>query len=61
MKRIFLIVTALMIAAGAARASEEALFFRFRGIGVDEELIDAVSHLLRGSLEGEGSALICSV
>ncbi len=44
----------MIIAAGAARASEEALYFRFRGIGVDEELIDAVSHLLRGSLDGEG-------
>jgi hypothetical protein len=54
MKRIFLISFALIVAAGAADASEQALFFRFRGIGVDEELIDAVSHLLKGSLEKEG-------
>ncbi len=54
MSRILLISLALIIAAGAADASEQALFFRFRGIGVDEELIDAVSHLLKGSLEGDG-------
>ena len=54
MKRIIIIAVVLLVAAGAADASERALYFRFRGIGVDEELIDAVSHLLKGSLEGEG-------
>jgi opacity protein-like surface antigen len=54
MKKILLLSLALIVAANAATASEQALFFRFRGIGVDEELIDAVSHLLRGSLENEG-------
>jgi hypothetical protein len=55
MRRILLLSFALIIASSAARASEQALFFRFRGIGVDEELVDAVTHLLRGALEGEGA------
>lgn len=54
MKRILLLSIALIVASGAATASERALFFRFKGIGVDEELVDAVSHLLQGALEGEG-------
>lgn len=54
MRRLLLIYLVLIVTSGAVMASERALFFRFRGIGVDEELVDAVSHLLRGALEGEG-------
>jgi hypothetical protein len=54
MKKILLISIALIIISGAAAASERALLFRFRGIGVEEELVDAVSHLLSDALESEG-------
>jgi len=54
MKKVLVITFVLIVAAGTAAASERALLFRFRGIGVDEELVDAVSHLLGGSLESEG-------
>ncbi len=58
MKKILPLLMALIIASGAtaygAAASERALVFRFRGIGVGEELVDAVSHLLGGALESEG-------
>ena len=55
MKRIFLLAFALIIASSAVTASENVLFFRLKGIGVDEGLVDAVSHLLQGALEGEGA------
>ena len=43
----------IVFAAGSVAASERALCFRFKGIGVGEELIDAVSHLLIGALAEE--------
>jgi hypothetical protein len=54
MKIIVTVCIASMLVAGSLLASEDVLMFRFRGIGVDEELIDAVMLVFQGALEEEG-------
>lgn len=58
-RTIVLITLALAVATAAApvAAADRALLLRPRGVGVDEELIDAVTILLYGSLEREGVLL----
>lgn len=50
--KILLVTTILTLAAGAvpAHASEKALVFRFRGTGVGEDVLDAVTVLMAGAL-----------
>jgi hypothetical protein len=54
MRKLIVLFIAAMLAAGSLCASESVLLFRFRGVGVDEELIDAVMLVFQGALEEEG-------
>ncbi|MCK4235531.1 MAG: hypothetical protein KAX38_00330 [Candidatus Krumholzibacteria bacterium] len=51
MRRMLVILIVIVLASGALSASEKALLFRFKGIGVDEELIDAVTLIFQGALD----------
>ncbi len=54
MKKLFLALMILFLLTGAVSASERTLLFRFNGIGVNAELIDAVTMIFQGALAEEG-------
>jgi hypothetical protein len=51
---VSLFIILLCCASCSVSAAEKALLFRFRSVGIDEELVDAVQVLLHGALEREG-------
>lgn len=57
MRKVILIALVLVLASGHVWASEKVLMLRFRGVGVDEELVDAVMLVFQGALEQEGEYL----
>ncbi|UCF05143.1 MAG: hypothetical protein JSV33_14690 [bacterium] len=52
--RVSLFIVLLLVATGSLSAADRVLLFRFKGVGVDEELIDAVMLVFQGALEQEG-------
>ncbi len=54
MKRILAVLFLIVAFAGSGAAKEQVLVFRFRGVGVDEGLVDAVSVIFNGALDAEG-------
>lgn len=55
MKRCLIVLLVLLCClSGSLFAAEKLLLFRFRSVGVDEGLVDAVQVLLHGALEREG-------
>lgn len=54
MKRLFAALMMLLLMTATASASENALLFRFKGIGVYNNLIEAVTVIFQGALDEEG-------
>jgi hypothetical protein len=54
MRKTILLISILFLFAGTLQASEKALLFRFKGTGVDEELIDAVNQIFGSDLSQQG-------
>ncbi|MCD6378987.1 hypothetical protein J7M07_00900 [bacterium] len=54
MRKTILLISILFLFSGMLQASEKALLFRFKGTGVDEELIDAVNQIFGSDLSQQG-------
>lgn len=54
MKVLVVLIMILTFFVGIAHAIEKPIMFRFKNVGVDEELIEATMTLFKGSLEEEG-------
>ncbi|HMA76911.1 MAG TPA: hypothetical protein VKO43_06360 [Candidatus Krumholzibacteriaceae bacterium] len=60
MKKTIILFSIIFIFTGTLRASEETLLFRFKGTGVDEELIDAAEQIFGSALTREGKYPVSS-
>lgn len=54
MRRWLAVSIVFTLVSGQLFASEKVLLFRFRAVGIDEELVDAVTLIFQGALEEEG-------
>ena len=54
MQKTVLLILTLFLFTGTLKASEKVLLFRFKGTGVDEELIDAVDQIFGSALSQQG-------
>ena len=54
MKTLVATLLLFMILSGPVSASEDVILFNFKGIGVDHELIEAVTSIFQGALAEEG-------
>ncbi|MBN1164897.1 MAG: hypothetical protein JXB45_09985 [Candidatus Krumholzibacteriota bacterium] len=59
-QKLLLSVILLILWNATAGAAEETLVFRFKGIGVEENLIDAVTVIFAGALDAEGKYISVS-
>ncbi|MDZ7861121.1 MAG: hypothetical protein U5O15_10765 [Candidatus Krumholzibacteriota bacterium] len=60
MKKTIILLSIIFIFTGTLRAAEETLLFRFKGTGVDEELIDAAEQIFGSALTREGKYFVSS-
>ena len=54
MRKMIILISIIFLFTGTLQASEKTLLFRFKGTGVDEELIDAVDQIFGSVLSQQG-------